>query len=60
MKKLLLLFIVALCTVSVSAQQKLSAQSKKLFDACWALRIAISSGNTSSLKSANAAFRACK
>lgn len=60
MKKLLLLFIVALCTVSVSAQQKLSAQSQKLFDACWALRTAISSGNTSSLKSANAAFRACK
>lgn len=60
MKKLLFLFIAALCTVSVSAQQKLSVQSQKLFDACWVLRTAISSGNTSSLKSANAAFRDCK
>lgn len=59
MKELLLLFILALCTVSISAQQKLGAQSQKLFDACWALRTAISSGNTSSLKSANAAFRSC-
>ena len=60
MKKLVIFFFVALCVISANAQQKLSAQSQKLYDACWALRTAISAGNTSSLKSANAAFKACK
>lgn len=60
MKKLLVVFFVALWAISANAQQKLSAQSQKLYDACWALRTAISAGNTSSLKSANAAFKACK
>ena len=56
MKKLLVVFFVALWAISANAQQKLSAQSQKLYDACWALRTAISAGNTSSLKSANAAL----
>lgn len=31
-----------------------------VFDACWAMRTAISTGNTTSLKSANEKFRQCK
>lgn len=58
MKKLVIVFLSLLCVVSANAQ-KLSDQSQKLYDACWALRTAISSGNMSSLKSANAAFKAC-
>lgn len=61
MKKLLLIATLLIAmTTTVAAQKKLSTQSQKLFDACWALRTAISTGNTSSLKSANAAFKACK
>lgn len=61
MKKLLFIAtLLIIMTATVAAQKKLSTQSQKLFDACWALRTAISSGNTSSLKSANAAFKACK
>ena len=61
MKKLLSIATLLICmTMTVAAQKKLSTQSQKLFDACWSLRTAISSGNTSSLKSANAAFKACK
>ena len=61
MKKLFIIdtLLIAM-TMTVAAQQKLSPQSQKLFDACWALRTAISSGNTSSLKSANTAFKSCK
>ena len=61
MKKLLFIATLLITmTATVAAQKKLSTQSQKLFDACWALRTAISSGNTSSLKSANTAFKACK
>lgn len=61
MKKLFIIATLLIAmTMTVAAQQKLSPQSQKLFDACWALRTAISSGNTSSLKSANTAFKSCK
>lgn len=61
MKKLLFIATLLITmTATVAAQKKLSTQSQKLFDACWALRTAISTGNTSSMKSANAAFKACK
>lgn len=61
MKKLFIIATLLIAmTMTVAAQQKLTPQSQKLFDACWALRTAISSGNTSSLKSANTAFKSCK
>ena len=47
-------------TGNMLAQQKFSESTQKVFDACWALRTAISAGNTASMKSANEDLKKCR
>lgn len=60
MKKALFLsmLLVSLLT-DAEAQKKLNDNMQAVFDACWSMRTAISTGNTVSLRSANEAFRKC-
>ena len=55
-----LLFFIAFAVINSQAQDQLNTEMQTVFDACWALRTAISAGNKASLKSANEAFRRCR
>lgn len=55
----MLLAFVVLPLMGVNAQNKLNGEMRPVFDACWAMRTAIATGNTTSLKSANETFRSC-
>ena len=59
-KGFLAIVVLILMAQDMSAQSQLSAEIQKVFDACLALRAAISTGNTTSLKSANEDFKKCK
>lgn len=59
MKTKVFLVFFLLYSNNIIAQQQLSQNMQKAFDVCWALRTAISSGNTASLKSANEEFKKC-
>lgn len=54
------IIILLIMAQNVLGQSKLNAEMQKVFDACWALRMAISTGNTAGLKSANEEFKKCK
>lgn len=60
MKRMILFAFVASICVSINAQNKLNSEMQPVFDACLAMRTAIATGSTVSLKSANEAFRSCK
>lgn len=59
-KELLAIAVILLSVQNVLAQSKLNSEMQKVFDVCWALRMAISTGNTAGLKSANEDFKKCK
>ena len=59
-KGLLAIVVLILMAQDMSAQLQLSTEMRKVFDVCWALRMAISTGNTTGLKSANEDFKKCK
>lgn len=59
-KGLFAIAILLMMVHDVSAQSKLSAEMQKVFDVCWALRTAISTGNATGLKCANEDFKKCK
>lgn len=56
----LLLFVFVIIVISCQAQDRLNKEMQAVFDACWAMRTAISSGNKTGLQSANNAFRQCR
>lgn len=58
-RTIIVLLFIAIAS-HVLAQQQLSESMQKAYDACWALRTAISTGNTASLKSANEDLKKCK
>jgi len=58
MKKIALLVLVFVLTMTISAQQ-LSDDMQKVYDACMSLREAISAGNTSGLRAANKELKEC-
>ena len=58
MKKYLILFLVFLKISPIFAQQ-LSEKTQIVFDACFKLRTAIASGNTTGLRSANKILKEC-
>ena len=57
--RILLLLFFAFVSFNSYAQGKLNKEMQSVFDACWAIRTAIATGNKTSLKSANEAFRQC-
>ena len=59
MKKLILLLALALSSIGLQAQQ-LTGKALSTFNACIALRNAISSGSTNALRAANDALRKCE
>lgn len=59
-KGILAIVVLMLMARDMSAQSQLSTEMQKAFDVCWALRTAISTGNTAGLKSANEDFKRCK
>ena len=59
-KRFLAIVVLLLMAQNMSAQLQLSTEMQKVFEACWALRMAISTGNTAGLKSANEDFKKCK
>lgn len=59
-KGFLAIAVLILMAQDMSAQSQLSTEMQKVFDVCWALRTAISTGNTAGLKSANRDFKKCK
>lgn len=59
MKHILLTSALLIFASNSFAQQQLGKSMQEVFDACWAMRTAISAGNTTSLKSANEDFKRC-
>lgn len=60
MKRSAIIFFAYLAFVlNVSAQQPLNEKMQQAYDACWAMRTAIATGNTAALKSANEDFKKC-
>lgn len=59
-KGILAIVVLILMAQNISAQSQLNTEMQKVFDVCWALRTAISTGNTAGLISANRDFKKCK
>lgn len=57
--KIVLIFALLIFASVTFAQQQLCKEMREVFDACWAMRTAISAGNATSLKSANEDFKRC-
>ena len=57
--RFLILVLFAFLSFNSYAQEKLNKEMQDVFDACWAIRTAIATGNKTSLKSANETFRQC-